>query len=156
MLWRWLHFLQRYVCSIRHRFMTSAGSSFLNELWIISMRDDFLLRLAKYYYMEWTFNLIAGQDVSSRPHHFNPIHWNNRYQVFYLWLLLQTQLGRFSLNRIKRERIWICYGKTMKLTKQSAKRELCLMYCMWNWNITKTICRIFYQMIYFKDILPYT
>lgn len=63
---------------------------FLNELWIIGLRDDFLLRLAKYYYMVWSLNLIAGQNVSSRPRHFNPIHWNNQYQVLYLWPLIQN------------------------------------------------------------------
>ncbi len=102
----------------------------LNELWIIDMRDDFLLRLAKYYYMVRTFNLIAGQNVSSRPRHFSPIHWNNQYQVFYLWLFIQNTVGtllpeedwtRVCVSKMHTERHKRVYAKQKYQQKQSAE-----------------------------------
>lgn len=67
---------------------------FLNELRITGTRDDFLLRTVKYY-MVRSFNLIRGQDVSSRPRHFSPSHWNNQYQGFYLWPFIPNTVGTF-------------------------------------------------------------
>lgn len=70
------------------------------------MRDDFLLRLAKYYYMVQTFNLIGGQNVSRHRRHFNPIHWNKQYHVFYLWAICsQIHLVCFSFSRIRKEQV---------------------------------------------------
>lgn len=54
---------------------------------------------------------------------------------FIYGLLFQTQLGRFSL---KEECVWSWYGKTAKKKKKMHTESL--MYCMWNWNISKIIC----------------
>lgn len=118
---------------------------FLNELWIIGMRDDFLLRAVKYY-MVRTFNLITGQNVSSRPHHFRAIHWNNQYQVFYLWPFIPNTVGTFlPERRVCLKLIW----KNCKMHTAS------LMYCMWNWNISKIIC-IFKWYISLHFILKFS
>lgn len=118
---------------------------FLNELWIIGMRDDFLLRAVKYY-MVRTFNLITGQNVSSHPRHFSPIHWNNQYQVFYLWPFIPNTVGTFlPERRVCLKLIW----KNCKMHTES------LMYCMWNWNISEIIC-IFKWYISLHFILKFS
>lgn len=73
-------------------------ASFLNELWIIDMRDDFLLRLAKYYYMVKTFNLIGGQMFPAAPVILVQSTWITSIRSFIYGLLFQTQLGRFAFE----------------------------------------------------------
>lgn len=127
------------------------GALFSNELWIIGMRDDFLLRLAKYYYMAQTFNLIGGQDVSSRPVISIQVTEITRIRSFIYGLLLQIQLLFFSLSRTRKEQVCkLQWRKSVMHIVQSAPESLCLMYRVWNWNIPKRIGRIYNWIRYFN------